>query len=174
MHKLIKEKSLYDGKIVKLKFKEYEYRNVTLYREIIEHNGGVAVIAVENDEIYFVEQFRHAVNQYVLELPAGCIEKGEEPLPSAKRELQEEIGFDSPDIHLIGKFYPTPGYSSELIYLYLAETLIPNKLELDEDEFLTIKKIKIDKVKEMLNNNEILDGKTQIALLKYFSSRKDI
>ena len=171
MHKLIKETKIYDGKIVKLSFKEYEYNNQPIYREVISHNGGVAVLAIENDEIYFVEQYRHAVESNVLELPAGCIEKGEDPLLSARRELQEEIGFDTNDISLLGKFYPTPGYSSETIYLYLAENLIPNKLELDEDEFITIHKIKINKVKEMLLNNEFIDGKTQLALLLYLNKK---
>lgn len=171
MHKLVKETKIYDGKIVKLSFKEYSYNNQTLYREIINHNGGVAVVAVENDEIYFVEQYRHAVESDVLELPAGCIEKGEDPLICARRELQEEIGFDSENISLLGKFYPTPGYSSETIYLYLAEDLIPNKLELDEDEFIEMKKIKISKIKEMLLNNEFIDGKTQLALLLFFTKK---
>ena len=171
MHKLVKETKIYDGKIVKLSFKEYSYNNQTLYREVINHNGGVAVVAVENDEIYFVEQYRHAVESDVLELPAGCIEKGEDPLICARRELQEEIGFDSENISLLGKFYPTPGYSSETIYLYLAEDLIPNQLELDEDEFIEMKKIKISKIKEMLLNNEFIDGKTQLALLLFFTKK---
>ena len=171
MHKLIKETKIYDGKIVKLKLKEYQYNNQPIYREIIEHNGGVAVVAVENDEIYFVEQYRHAVSCDVLELPAGCIEKGEDPLVCAKRELQEEIGFDSNNISLLGKFYPTPGYSSETIYLYLAEDLIPNKLELDEDEFITMKKFSINEVKEMLINNNFIDGKTQLALVLYLRKK---
>ena len=169
MNKLIKETKLYDGKIVKLSLKEYEFNNTKIYREVINHNGGVCVVAVKDDNIFLVKQYRHAAESYTLELPAGCIEKGETPFESISREIQEEIGYKANKIELLGSFYPTPGYSNELIHIYLATDLEESKLPEDDDECLEIYTYKVSELKEMIENNTIVDGKTMLGILLYLN-----
>ncbi len=136
-------------------------------REFVEHNGGVTVAALTDDaELIFVRQFRYPYMEEVLELPAGKLEKGENPLVAGKRELREEAGVEAAQYINLGEFYPSPGYTNEVIYLYGARGLTAVEQELDDDEFLNVEYIPLDKAVEMVLNNEIKDGKTQTAILK--------
>jgi len=136
-------------------------------REIVRHRGGVCVAPLtENNELIFVRQYRYAYGETVLELPAGKLEKGEDPLESGKRELKEETGCTADKYTFLGKLYPSPGYTSEIISIYLAENLHSGEQALDEDEFLLIEKIPLERAEEMVMNNEIFDSKTQTAILK--------
>ena len=139
----------------------------TAGRDVVKHSGGVCVVAVnENNEIYFVKQFRYPHKKVLLEIPAGKKEWGENPLECGKRELREEAGFTADEFISLGCLYPTPAYDSEVIYMYLAKELHKAEQDLDDDEFLDVLTIPLDKAVEMVMNNEIEDAKTQLALLK--------
>lgn len=136
-------------------------------REIVEHHGGVCVAPItEKGELYFVRQFRSPYSEVILELPAGKLEKGEDPFDAGKRELEEETGKVAADFKDMGKFYPTPGYCGETIHLYAAWNLRDVRMHLDEDEFLEPIKITIEDAVKMVMNGEIRDGKTQTLVLK--------
>ena len=136
-------------------------------RELILHNGGVGVIALDEDKnVLMVTQYRKPYDEMVLEVPAGKLEKGEDPLTAGLRELTEETGYKAEKVTYLGKYYPTPGYCSEIISLYLAEGLSYVGQNLDEGEFLNVEKYSLDDLYQMVMNNEIYDAKTAIAILK--------
>ena len=138
----------------------------TSFREIVNHNGGACVVALDSNQmIYFVEQYRISVSDTILEIPAGKIEVGEEHLICAQRELKEEIGITAKKWELLTKLYPTPGYCSEVIYIYLARDLTHGKPNLDPGEFLRVKEYQLDQALEMVINNQIKDSKTMLGIL---------
>ena len=136
-------------------------------REIVEHNGGVGVIGVtENREVYMVTQYRIAAGDMMLEIPAGKLEKGEEPLECGKRELIEETGYKGNKFEYLGSYYATPGYCQEKLHIYMATDLEWVGQNLDDGEYLNVKKYTLDELYQMVMNNEINDCKTAIAILK--------
>lgn len=136
-------------------------------REVVEHHGGVCVAPVTDDGcLIFVRQFRYPYMEVIYELPAGKLEKGEDPFECGKRELEEETGFVAGEYRDLGKFYPSPGYCGEIIHLYGAKNLTETHVNRDDDEFLDVEKIPLDRAVEMVLANEIRDGKTQTAVLK--------
>ena len=160
--------TIYQGKILNLRVDVAGLPNgKEAPREFVEHNGGVTVAALTDDaKLIFVRQFRYPYMEEVLELPAGKLEKGEDPLEAGKRELREEAGVTAEQYINLGEFYPSPGYTNEVIYLYGARNLTQVEQELDEDEFLNVEYIPLDKAVDMVLSNEIKDGKTQAAVLK--------
>lgn len=166
--KTVEKNYVYEGRIINVRCDKAELHNGNpCTREVVEHNGGVCVAAVtENDELIFVRQFRYPYMEVVLELPAGKLEKGEDPFEAGKRELEEETGTVAAKYYDLGKFYPTPGYCGEIIHLYAAAELTATNMNPDEDEFLEVEKIKIDKAVDMVINNEIRDGKTIALIMK--------
>ena len=137
------------------------------FREIVEHSGGVCVAAItDDDELFFVRQFRYPYKRVLLELPAGKLEKGEDPLEAGKRELREECGVTADTIISMGTVYPTVAYCSEIIYLYAAKGLKSTSQQLDEGEFLSVEKIKIAEAVDMVMKGEISDSKTVALILK--------
>ena len=139
----------------------------TASREIVEHNGGICVVPLtENNEILMVEQFRYPYGEVVLEIPAGKRDGDEQPLEGGKRELKEETGATAKKYTFLGELYPTPGYCGEIIYMYLARGLSYGETDPDEDEFLNLRKIPLKTAVEMIMKGEIKDAKTQAAILK--------
>ncbi len=136
-------------------------------REIVEHNGGVGVLYVENDKVLLVKQFRYAFGESIYEIPAGKLEKGENPMLAGIRELSEEAGVEATTLKHLCTYYPTCGYSSEKIYLYQAVECGHGYAHLDEGEFLNVEYIPVKKVWEMIQSGEIKDSKTIIALQFY-------
>lgn len=142
--------------------------NTTATREVIEHNGGVCVAALtDNDEVLFVRQFRYPYMEEILEIPAGKRDSADEdPLLCGKRELKEETGATAKKFIPLGELYPTPGYCGEIIWMFAATGLDFGQTCPDEDEFLELEKIPLNKAVEMILNGEIKDAKTQAAVLK--------
>lgn len=167
--KTLKKNYVYQGKILSLRVDDAQLPDgKPCKREIIEHSGGACVLYVENDSVLLVRQFRYAYGEMLWEIPAGKLEKGEDPKITASRELEEETGIRSEDLSLLFIDYPTPGYTNEKIYIYEAKNGKKVSQNLDDGEFLTAEFVPLTKVKEMLDTGEIKDGKTIIALLKYF------
>lgn len=130
-------------------------------RDVVRHPGAVAVVAMVDDEnIIVVEQFRAALNKTLIEIPAGKLEKGEDPLECAKRELEEETGFIPGEIEYLGKIATGPGFTDEIIYIYKASDLVKGTKGGDEDEFIDIKTISLENLKKMIRDGEIIDAKT--------------
>lgn len=169
--KTLKNNVLFEGRVLTLCHDDVLLPNGKKgKREIVRHRGGVCVAPLtENNELIFVRQFRYAYGEEVLELPAGKLETGEDPFESGVRELKEETGCTADKYTFLGKLYPSPGYTSEVISIYLAEGLHPGEQSLDEDEFLGIEKIPLEKAEQMVLANEIFDSKTQVAVLKIAS-----
>lgn len=166
--KTIEKNYVYKGKIINVRCDKAELHNGNpCKREVVEHNGGVCVAAITDDnELIFVRQFRYPYMEIVLELPAGKLEKGEDPFEAGKRELEEETGTVGGKFYDLGKFYPTPGYCGEIIYLYAASQLSSTHMHLDEDEYLEVEKIPLDKAVDMVLAGEIPDGKTQTLIMR--------
>ena len=162
------QKYIFNGRIINLRVDEAILPNGNeCIREVVEHPGGVSVAALTDDnEVLFVKQYRYPMSEVVLELPAGKLEKGEDPFEAGKRELEEETGAVASKYYDLGKTYPTPAYCEEVIYLYAATGLSFTKQNLDDDEFLNVEKIPLDEAVEMVMDNRIYDLKTQTAILK--------
>ena len=136
-------------------------------REIIEHGGGVGVIAVtEEGKIALVRQYRHPYGEIIYEIPAGKLEKGEQPLECGKRELEEETGFTADNWQSLGQIYPSPGYCAEVIHIFLATGLHKGESAPDDGEFLESDTVSLETAVQMVLENRISDAKTQIAVLK--------
>lgn len=137
-------------------------------RDVVRHKGAVCIAPVTDDgDLIFVRQYRYPVGRELLELPAGKLDsEGEPPLECAHRELEEETGFKAKNMTYLGSFLPSPGYCDEKIELYVATGLYSGTQNPDEDEFLDIVRIPIQKAEELVCDNSIDDGKTQLLILK--------
>ncbi|GAB4480416.1 MAG: NUDIX hydrolase [Anaerolineales bacterium] len=134
--------------------------------DIIEHHGSVILIPLDQaGNLIFVRQYRHAAGIDLLELPAGTLEEGEDPADCARRELREETGMNAHEILPLGSFYLAPGYSTELMHVYLARELFADPLQADADEFLENEAIPAARALEMAQNGELPDAKSLAALL---------
>ena len=160
---------MYKGKIISLRRDKALLPNGnTATREVVEHNGGVCVAALtDDDEVLFVRQFRYPYMEIIPEIPAGKRDSAEEdPFECGRRELKEETGATAEKFIPLGKLYPSPGYCGEIIWMYAATGLSYGEQNPDDDEFLTVEKIPLDKAVEMILSGEITDAKTQAAVLK--------
>ena len=166
--KKISSRQVFDGVVVKLFVDEVELPNgQKSVREIVRHPGAVCIVPVDNDgNVIMVRQFRYAFGEVMLEIPAGKLEPGEEPLPAAMRELEEETGTVAGKIRHMGELYTTVAIFDEKIQMYLATDLTYKDAHPDSDEFLEVEKIPLDTLVDMVMRGEIKDSKTQIAILK--------
>ena len=164
----IKSELIFDGKVVKLYKDEALLENGgTVSRELIKHSGGVCVLPLdENGDVYLVRQFRYPFQTQLIEIPAGTLEPGEDHRECGLRELKEEAGAECKEFTYLGKLYPTVAYDSEVIHMYLAEGLSFGEQHLDDDEFLDVFTVPFSEAVRMVMDGEILDSKTQLAILK--------
>ena len=180
----------YKGRIINLRVDEARLPNgAKATREVIEHPGGVCVAALTDEgELLFVRQFRYPYQRLTLndeikkcrypyqevipEIPAGKLTPGEDPLECGKRELQEETGAAAARYEFLGKLYPSPGYCGEIIYMYMATGLTYGEMNPDEDEFLEVERIPLEKAAAMVLDGTITDAKTQAAVLKVYIKAK--
>ncbi len=166
----ISQNIIYRGKIITVRVDDARLPNGSISkREVVEHPGGVCIAALTGqDELLFVRQFRYPYGEVILELPAGKLNAGEDPLPAGKRELKEETGATAAHYESLGQLYPSPGYCGEIIHLYLATGLSFGDMCPDEDEFLEVERIPLKTAVDMVMSGEIKDAKTQAAVLKVY------
>lgn len=170
----VRKNYIYEGKILKLRRDDARLPDGRpCVREIIEHSGGACVLYVKEGKVLLVRQYRYAYGESLYELPAGKLEIGEDPKNAALRELEEEAGVLAEELKLLFVMYPTPGYTNEKIYIYQAVSGKETATSPDEDEFLDVEYLPLEKVKEMLKNGEIRDGKTIVALQAYLLNGKE-
>jgi len=158
----------YHGIIVDVHLDQVRLNDGSLARrEVVEHPGGVTILPVDGQgNCYMVRQFRYPAGRMLLEAPAGKLEYGENHRACAARELSEETGFTADELIYLGGFYTSPGFSSEMLHIYLALGLHPGQSHLDEGEFLNVEKLSLAELSRMVMAGEIDDAKTIIAVLK--------
>lgn len=165
--KTLSSKVVYDGKIMTVKFDEVEVSDGHhSFREVVEHSGGVVIVAIKDNSILFVKQFRYPLKQVLLELPAGKLEKGENPDEACERELEEETGYCAKHWTSLGHIFTSCGFCNEKLYLYLAQDLEFVGEHPDEGEILQNIEYKITEVENMIANGEINDAKTICAIYR--------
>jgi ADP-ribose pyrophosphatase len=148
-------------------------------RDVVRHNGSIVVLAVDesknpNDpDVILIRQYRHAVGQFLLELPAGRIEPGEAPLAAAKREMIEETGFSAKRWVMLSKYFASPGFLAEFMQIYLARDLREGVSRPEEDEHIEIVRTPLSEAMAMVAANKIHDGKTLIGLSLYAAVRRE-
>jgi len=136
-------------------------------REVVGHPGGVCILAIdEGERVLVVSQYRYPYKEVVREIPAGKLEYGEDPREAAIRELEEETGAIAGEFRYLGEIYPSPGYSDEIIRMYLARDLTFKEAHLDADEFLNLERVPFQELVEQVITGEIKDAKTVAAVLK--------
>jgi ADP-ribose pyrophosphatase len=142
-------------------------------RDVVEHSDCIAVVAIdEQDNVLLVRQFRHAVDKSLLEIPAGGIDPGEEPLDSVRRELQEEIGYFPRKIDNLGGFYSIPGYGTEYLYCFVATDLVPSRLMAEDTEYIELVRVSLNEIPQLIASGEICDAKSIAALLIFLFIRQ--
>lgn len=171
--KTLDSQTLFEGKIVRLRRDTVEVPGGNhAIREVVEHPGGVGIIPVDQDGcVFMVRQFRYPLNKPVLEIPAGKRDAGEDHRITAERELSEEIGATAEKLTYLGYVYASPGFCTEAIHLYLAEGLTFGETHPDEDEFLEIERIPLDKLVEMALDGTLDDGKSVAGVLRAAAQR---
>ena len=167
----VKSEKIFEGKIVNLRVDTVELQNQKYAkREIVDHKDAACILAVINDRIILVRQYRKAVEDFIYELPAGILNIAEEPQEGALRELKEETGYKAGKIKLIYEFYTSPGFSNEKVYLFEASDLVFKAVNFDEDECIETIEVTKDEAKKMLETGRITDSKTIIGLLHWLYS----
>ncbi|MBQ9757956.1 MAG: NUDIX hydrolase [Clostridia bacterium] len=166
--KTVESKKLFEGRIIDLRVETVEFPDgKTAYRELVDHPGGVGILALTKDgKIPLVRQFRKPIEKAIWEIPAGKLDKNEEPKMCGIRELKEETGYIAKEIVSLGFLYPSPGFANEVTHIFFAKGLEKGEVSPDEDEYLDIEEFSVDDVRKMILNNEINDAKSVIAFLK--------
>lgn len=164
--KTLASKTIFNGKIIELVVKDVELPDgKTSKREIVNHPGAVAVIAVTTEKkLLLIRQFRKPLEKTIVEIPAGKLEKGEDPLQCAMRELEEETGFKASQIEFVTSFYTSPGFADEIIYIYFTDKIELGEVNRDEDEFLSVIEVSLQEAEKLMEQQIIHDAKTVYAI----------
>ena len=175
--KTVSSAPIFDGKVLHVRLDEISLPDgQSATREYCHHNGAVCVIPLTDEgEVICVRQYRYPFHEDLLEIPAGKLDSpSEDPNDAVRRELREETGAIASKITYLGKYYSSPAILDECIHMYMAQGLDFGDTDFDEDEFIEIVKIPIEKLVEMIMNGEIKDSKTQTAVLKvYYILKKE-
>ena len=166
--KTLSSQTMFDGRIIHVRRDVIELPNgKEAFREVVDHPGGVCVLALDGeDRVLIVSQYRYPYNKVLRELPAGKLEKGEDPRDSGLRELEEETGLRPGTFQSMGCSYSSPGILEEKIHLYFAKDLVQGPCHPDDGEFLEIVRVPYQELLEMARKGEIKDGKTLVGILK--------
>jgi len=166
--KQVETKTVYEGLIVNVRLDVVELQNGNkAKREVVEHPGGVCIVAVTNDnKVLMVRQYRYTMEEEMLEIPAGKLEIGEDPFECAVRELSEETGYTAKKWIDLGVIYPSAGVYREKLFQYLALDLQPGEMHLDENELLSVEEIDINELIDLIMANKLKDAKSMIGILK--------
>ena len=172
----LNSKEIFKGNVFRVTMDQVELENgMTSFREVVHHNGGACILPLtDDDKVLMVRQYRYALKEELWELPAGKLEKDEDPFEAAKRELEEECGLTADNFIDLGVVYATVGYDSEKIYLWAATGLHSTAQHLDAGEFLDVVKMPFDEALGLVMDGTIKDSKTQVALLKYAQLRAKV
>jgi len=163
--KTVSSQPIFNGRMISLQVDTVRLPNgETATREIVRHPGAVAVIAMRDGRLLVVEQFRKALERVQVEIPAGKLEPGEDPLEAARRELEEETGYRAKSIRHLRSFSTSPGFAEEVVHLYVTEELERGEVRLDEEEFLTCEAIGLDQAEAYIDEGKICDAKTLLAV----------
>ena len=156
----------FDGKLIKVTYDIAEVNGKEAWREVVHHPGASAIVAIDEDNRIIMEkQFRYALNDYLLEIPAGKLDAGEDPLVCAKRELKEETGIIASEWISLGTIATSPGFCNEVIHLYVAKGLSKGEIHWDEDEYVEVERYTFDELLQRIKEETIKDSKTLSALL---------
>lgn len=168
IEKQLSSENVFDGVLLHVYKDDIELPNGhKSVREYIKHQGAVCVVPVTDKmEVIAVKQYRYPIGRVTIEIPAGKLDAGEEPLEAAKRELSEETGVECADIEYMGGLYPSVAYTDEIIHMYVAKNLVYGQAHTDDDEFLNVVKIPLKDFVQMVMDGKIQDSKTMAAILK--------
>ena len=156
----------FDGKLIKVTYDIADVDGKEAWREVVHHPGASAVVAIDEDNRIIMEkQFRYALNDYLLEIPAGKLDAGEDPLVCAKRELEEETGIIASEWISLGTIATSPGFCNEVIHLYVAKGLSKGEIHWDEDEYVEVERYTFDELLQRIKDEQIKDSKSLSALL---------
>jgi len=167
-YEIVSSETKFEGKILSVSLDLVKMPDGTIHeRELVKHQGAVGIVPLtEENQVILVKQYRHPTGEELWEIPAGKLDRAEDPLECARRELKEEVGVAG-KLTKLAEFYTTPGYSNEFFYLYLATDLKEEKddpLEQEDDEILELVRIPLSRGLEMISAGEIKDGKTIAGL----------
>lgn len=174
MEKELNRELIYDGKIIQVTKEEVRLDDGQhAFREVVYHHGGVCILAIENNQVLLVKQFRYPNRIETLEIPAGKLEKDEDPKACAFRELEEETNCRAKDMKFVMRVLPSPGYTSEWLHLYEAIDFkeVSDSLDCDEDEFIDVLRVDLDTAYEMILDGRIVDAKTVIAIMYAYNQK---
>ena len=168
VEKKLSSELVYDGRVIKVSKDEVMCPNgEQSIREIVHHRGGVGILFKVDNKFIFEKQYRYALGEEIIEMPAGKLEEGEIPLEAAKRELLEETGYRPLEMVHLGDSYPTPGYSSEVIHLYYCPKAVKEERHLDKDEDIELIYLTLEEIEQMIADGKIKDSKTVAAIFLY-------
>ena len=163
---IISSQKIYSGKIFDVSLDQISEGEIQYEREIVWHDGSAIIVPVFPDKtVALVKQYRHAAGKYLWEIPAGSLEKGENPEEGARRELEEEVGATAGKLELLIEFYVSPGFLSEKMFVFLATDLTETAQNLEADELIEIEKFTFERAFKMIRKNEIEDAKTIVGLI---------
>lgn len=165
---ILSSERLYDGRVIKLDRLDVRLINgQTAMRELVQHPGAVAIVPLDaDDHVLLVRQYRIAARRVLLEVPAGTLKPNEDPRDCAIRELQEETGRRAERFEPLGGIFVAPGYTTEFIHLFLATGLVESRLPADDDEFIEVERVSLGRALDLIDQGEIIDGKSIVSLLK--------
>jgi len=169
-------KEIYRGRVVNLNLETVTLPNgATIELEVVRHQGAAAVVPLTDDgNVLLIRQYRHAAGGYIYEIPAGKIDPGENPRHCAAREVEEEIGYRASRLDHLVTFFTTPGFTDEVISVYLATGLVPGTQNLDHDEVLEVVEMPLEQAVQHISDGTIRDGKTIIGLQTTYLRRRDV
>jgi len=161
----VETKPIFDGQVITLQVDTVRLPDGgTTTREIVRHPGAAAIVALREDKLLVVEQYRKPMEKFQVEIPAGKLDPGEDPMEAAFREFEEETGYRAASMKLISAFYTSPGFADEKLYLYWAEGLEKGTMQLDEEEYLAVDAITFEQAQQYIREERISDAKTIMAV----------